>query len=153
MAIHSAGWEDQYSDKELYCFSLVRSMRSRCLSLLMEQRPRCSLLPAEVAAAAELGRGSLLAPAGPSSSFPQQQPALPNCVLGEETLPIVDSEFSSCCSKVSCTGPSKESLEGSGHRVTLEHTRLAAGQSPAAAMLLRFWVMGLSCAGPGTGLQ
>lgn len=110
---------------------LVRLRRSRCLSV--EQRPRCSLLPAEVAAAAELSwaEGASLAPASPSGSFPQQQPALPSCVLGEETLSIMDSEFSSSCSKVGCPGPSKESLEGSGHTQgeTCAHTHLEAGKT------------------------
>lgn len=68
MAIHSAGkvecWEDRYAEMELYCFSLVRLRGSRRPRLSVEQGPRCSLLPAEAAAAAELG------PSGISRLFP-----------------------------------------------------------------------------------
>lgn len=39
----------------------------------------------------------------------------PLCVPGEGTLSIMDPEFGSCCSRLSCPGPSKEILGGSGH--------------------------------------
>lgn len=109
--------EDRYAEMELYCFSQVRLRHSRCLSLFLEQRPpRCSLLPAEVAAAAELGRDSLARSCGCQRQLPTAAASSSEqCVLREETLSIMESEFSSCCSKVTCPGPSKESLDSSGH--------------------------------------